>query len=1146
MADLLSFISRWKASGASERANYQLFLSQLSEQVLEIAGPDPASDQTSENEYTFERRVSLPEGSAGFIDLYKRDCFVLEAKQGSDQHEKSEAELLGLTTPQRKAGVAKRGTRSWERAMQNAKEQARRYARALPTSEGWPPFLIVVDVGHCIDLYADFSRQGKTYVQFPDAQSYRISMDDLQREEIRDLLRSIWTDPLSLDPSRRSAKVTRELAAKLARLAASLEEKGHDPERAAHFLMRCLFSMFSEDVGLLPERTFTGVLTDYRDQVELLPDALEHVWSTMDAGGFSAALKAKIPQFNGDLFRNPEALPLSSAQTELLIQAAKADWTEVEPAIFGTLLERALDPIERHKLGAHFTPRAYVERLVMPTVIEPLRDEWTAVQTAATALEAGEKIKDAREEIRRFHKRLCTIRILDPACGSGNFLYVTLEHLKRLEGEVVKALASYGEAQTVLGATEGVHEMTEGFTVTPGQLLGLEINPRAAAIAEVVLWIGYIQWHIRTYGDPSTLHAPILRRYHNIEHRDALIEYDEKKPRLDEDGSAMSRWDGKSTKPHPATGEPVPDESQRVPIYEYLNPKRAEWPPAEFILGNPPFLGVRVIRSVLGDLYVDTLRATYSDVPETADYVMYWWHKAAELLMSGRIERFGFITTNSVVQSYSRKVLEQHLGKEDGVRLAFAVKDHPWVEASDGAAVRVSMTVAVRETRGDDHSVIGRMAELDGRMEFTSETVAWIDSNLEAKSVSYEPVSLKANEGMCYQGIVPSGSGFKLTSADVERLGYSRDDLPPVIKPYLIGRDLVQKWQEKYIIDFYGYSEDEAASQWPKLYQHLRDTVYPARRQNKRKSYRELWWIFAEPRPTLRGALEGLSRFIATPYTAKHRPFIFVAASYLPDAMVYSVASDDPFVLGVLSSRFHVAWSNRAGGTLEDRPRYNSKATFQPFPFPNADEEEKNAIREAAIRLDEHRKARLNEDSNLTLTSIYNIYDKVRADETLSDAEKAVYEAGLVGILQKLHNEVDNAVAASYGWSVDISDTDAFNQLAILNHERAKQEDVGLIHYLRPEYQAPKGMQVELATEGGEISKEAVEKQKKKRWPSDLPSRVRLVQQELTASKTPLDLKEINRRFSGGRNRQDQVANLLKTLEVLGHVRQTEDGSYVT
>src|SRR5690606_31891330 len=195
---------------SSERANYQLFLTELCEQVLGVDRPNPASDTTSENAYTFERHVTLAGGFSGFIDLYKRDSFVLEAKQGSDVRERTEAELLGISSPVRKSGLARRGTRSWERAIQNAKEQARRYARALPTSEGWPPFLIVVDVGHCIDLYADFSRQGKTYVQFPDAQTYRIALDDLRDESKRELLRKVWTDPLSLDPSRRSAKVTRE------------------------------------------------------------------------------------------------------------------------------------------------------------------------------------------------------------------------------------------------------------------------------------------------------------------------------------------------------------------------------------------------------------------------------------------------------------------------------------------------------------------------------------------------------------------------------------------------------------------------------------------------------------------------------------------------------------------------------------------------------------------------------------------------------------------------------------------------------------------------------------------------------------------------------------------------------------------------
>jgi len=547
------FIERWAPSGGSEQANAKPFLNELCD-LLGVPRPDPARPDTAQNAYVFEQRVDFahdPDRERGRIDLYKQGCFVLEAKQGADPPAETEGERLGVRTPARHAGMAQRGRRSWERAMTKAKNQAFRYARALPDDDGWPPFLVVVDVGHCIDLYADFARQGKNYVPFPDPQHSRIHLDDLADDGVRETLRQVWTDPLALDPARRSTAVTRTLAENLAKVAASLEGEGHAADDVAGFLMRCLFTMFAEDVGLLPERSFTELLERCRGTLQAFPKALESLWQAMDEGGYEPSLMADVRRFNGHLFKTHAALPVSEAQLELLIRAAEADWADVEPAIFGTLLERALDPRERHKLGAHFTPRAYVERLVVPTVIEPLRDEWDAAQAAAAQRESEGAPEAARDQIVQFHRRLCTVTVLDPACGSGNFLYVTLEHLKRLEAEVLDTLAGYGGQQTL--------DMTGGYRVSPEQLLGLEVNPRAAAIADVVLWIGYLQWHVRTTGDADRLDPPILQDTRTITCRDAVLAYDEKVPRTDDDGEPVTRWDRRTFKEDPTTGEMVPD-----------------------------------------------------------------------------------------------------------------------------------------------------------------------------------------------------------------------------------------------------------------------------------------------------------------------------------------------------------------------------------------------------------------------------------------------------------------------------------------------------------------------------------------------------------------------------------------------------------
>lgn len=434
-----AFITRWKESGAAERANYQLFLSELCD-LLGVARPDPTKPDDADNAYVFERSVTFhhPDGttSTGRIDLYKRGCFVLEAKQGVEKREQ-EAALSDATKAKAKAakkGTAQRGSAAWDEAMLKARGQAEQYARALPSSEGRPPLLIVVDVGHSIELYAEFTRTGGTYVPFPDPRSHRLLLDKLTDADVREMLRLAWTDPQALDPARRSARVTRDIAQKLGRLAASLEKSGHSAEAVATFLMRALFTMFAEDVELLPKDSFVNLLKSLEGRAEHFVPMVEELWSRMKTGGFSTVLREKILRFNGGLFEDATALPLNDDQFALLVEASRADWRDVEPAIFGTLLERALDAHERHKLGAHYTPRAYVERLVMPTVVEPLRAEWDAAKAAAVTLDRAGKQNEAAAEVQKFHRRLCEVRVLDPACGSGNFLYVTLEHLKRLEG----------------------------------------------------------------------------------------------------------------------------------------------------------------------------------------------------------------------------------------------------------------------------------------------------------------------------------------------------------------------------------------------------------------------------------------------------------------------------------------------------------------------------------------------------------------------------------------------------------------------------------------------------------------------------------------------------------------------------------------
>jgi len=1059
-----AFIARWAASGASERANYQLFLTELCE-LLDVPRPDPATSDNAQNGYVFERTVTFHHGdgstSTGFIDLYRRGAFVLEAKQGADSIEGG-ALSASEQAKQKKAkqGTARRGTGSWDDAMLRARGQAEQYARALPAGEGRPPFVVVVDVGHSIELYAEFTQSGATYVPYPDPRSHRLKLGDLRSTEVQERLRTLWLDPLALDPARRSARVTRDVAAQLAKLAMSLERSGHGAETSAHFLMRCLFTMFAEDVGLLPKNGFQQLLESLRETPQHFVPLVEELWRTMNTGGFSTTLRADILRFNGGLFADSQALPLTRDQIELLIESAQADWRHVEPSIFGTLLERALDPHERHKLGAHYTPRAYVERLVLPTVIEPLRKDWDAVQAAAITLHRQGKEQEAIDEVENFLNRLAHIRVLDPACGSANFLYVTLEHMKRLEGEVLNLLAELGHTQFQLD--------TAGLTVDPHQFLGLEVNPRAAAIAEMVLWIGYLQWHFRTHGNVRPP-EPVIKNYHNIQCRDAVLAWDKVDYVLDDKGIPVTRWDGRSTKPHPVTGEAVPDESARVPLEQYHNPRKAEWPEADFVVGNPPFIGASTMRRALGDGYVDALRETWNDVPESADYVMYWWHHAADLTRGGKLKRFGFITTNSLRQTFNRRVIEQHMAQKNPLSLVFAVPDHPWVDAADGAAVRIAMTAA---QAGNGEGVLANVVtEREGNGEglevVLNRRSGVVHADLTAGANVAGAGALLANSGISSPGVKLHGAGFIVTKDDVERLGHH----PEIIKDYRNGRDLADRPRDVMIIDLFGLSAEEVRAKYPAIYQWVLERVKPERDQNNRATYRDNWWIFGEARKDLRAMTTGLSRYIATIETTKHRIFQFLDASILPDNMLVNIASDDAFLHGVLSSRLHVAWALATGGRLGvgNDPRYNKTRCLETFPFPEASDAQQARIRALAEQIDAHRKRQQAQHPNLTLTGMYNVLEKLRAAtnvpnvpnvgwversathqhgastspmgsaalhpsyESAANAhgaeinhqtaieftakEKLIHEHGLISVLAQLHDELDAAVFDAYGWS---------------------------------------------------------------------------------------------------------------------------------
>jgi hypothetical protein len=1144
--EIAAFIEKyWGKPGGAERATYQMFLTELA-QMLGAPTPDPGTGGEL-GDYQFEGPVK---SEAVFlskhnkrIDLYKRNCFILEAKQsqlkeGEVLPPEQEVEPLEAVTDLFGNVVGHhtaKGKRppKYDRLMADARVQAQRYALALPNEHKTPPFLIVADIGRSFELYFDWAGNGRGYSFFPDSQNYRITLDQLEDENVRNLLRSIWLDPTSVDPRLKAAEVTRDIAVRLSRVAAALENNQRQAkpgaadfeltmgiEETSLFLMRVLFCMFAEDVELLGKGSFTLFLEESRGKSDMWwQSGLRQLWQAMNNADehnrFWTHGDALVRHFNGNLFSSAKVFDLPQEFKGELFEAAKRDWRAVEPAIFGTLLEQVLTTAQRAQLGAHYTPRPYVQRLVSATFGDLLNEEWETVEEAVRNIISpspsgegegvgtvhSEPTSKAREtdgphpnpspegeglkHIHAFHARLCNLRILDPACGTGNFLYVSMEELLRLEGKAIALAESLGHP-----IAPAIH---------PNQFLGLELNPRAAVIAELVLWIGWLRHRLANH--PTAIGDPVLPTLTNI------------------NGGTHGGFDAVLRRT--ATGEP-----------DTANPLVPDWPKADFIVGNPPFIGGKDIRAKLGGEYAEALWKANPRVPKSADFVMQWWDHAAWLLTrpDTKLRRFGFVTTNSITQTFSRRVIEGYLNKnpsplageggapsgaegegagapathenlapapqtnnaaqtrrdpspdpsghplpqgERGLSLILAIPDHPWTKATpDAAAVRIAMTVA--EAGAHDGTLLEIVREegleTDDPNLVTSEASGAINADLTVGADVVSVTPLKANMGVSFRGVTLIGKGFVVSPKTAKALGLgTREGLNLHIRPYLNGRDLIQKSRDVLVIDFFGLTEKEVRVRFPEAYQFLIDNVKTAiwnkkkeiwegRDVNNRESYKRNWWIFGEPRGEQRPALVGLDRYIATTQTSIHRIFQFVDISYLPDQQIIAIGSDSAALLGFLSSNLHSEWVLRAGGWLGigNDNRYNNTKVFDPFPFPDATPEQRATIAELAEELDATRKAALAEVPGLTMTEIYNLRAKLQSGEKLSPTDEDRARAARAGIVHRLHEQIDAAVADAYGWRADLSPSEIVTRLVALNAERAKEEAEGKIRWLRPDYQIPR------------------------------------------------------------------------------------------
>ena len=945
------FIQKWKAANLKERSAAQEYFIDLCRLLDEKT---PAEADSTGQSYCFERGATKTTGGKGWADVWKRGHFGWEYKgPGKD---------LGA-----------------------AFAQLQQYAIALEN----PPLLVVCDLTR-FRIHTNWTNTVSAV--------HEIALDDLRDPDTRRKLKAVLSDPDKLRPGQTRQALTEKAASDFARLAQRLRERGHAAEPVAHFINRLVFCMFAEDIGLLPNKMFARMLDHAKSRPDQFGAMAKALFSAMRAGGMVGF--ETVEWFNGGLFDDDEALPLDKADIELASSAAALDWSEVDPSIFGTLFERGLDPGKRSQLGAHYTDRDKIMLIVEPVIVRPLLAEWevekqaileaTGRAKAAKSASARTKAENAAlSQYRAFLDRLRGFTVLDPACGSGNFLYLALRALKDLESRVMI------EAE-LLGFQR------EFPAVGPASIRGIELNPYAAELARVTVWIGEIQWMRRHGFDVSR--NPILKPLQTIECRDAL---------LNPDGT------------------------------------EAEWPQVDVIVGNPPFIGGKMIRRSLGDDYIDTLFQAFAGrVPPEADFVTYWFEKARRQAAEGKLRRMGLVSTNSIRGGANRKLL-QSLAAELPIYEAWS--DEPWVV--NGAAVRVSLVCA-----GRDQALL----TLDGS------PVAAINPDLTSAANLTTASRLRENVGVAFMGDTKGGSfdvsgetARKWLIAPLNPNGRPNSD---VLKPWINGLDLSRRPRDMWIVDF-GLKRTEAeASLYEAPFLHVSTSVKPERVLNRREIYAKYWWRHVEPRPAMLEKLSGLSRFIGTPRVSKHRIFVWCAPSTLPDSQVIVVGRDDDVTFGILHSRFHESWSLSLCTWLGvgNDPRYTPTTTFETFPFPEglapncpvegfAADARASRVAVASKRLDELRRNWLNPSDLVRAEAEVVPGFPDRVVPVSAEAAATLRQRTLTNLynanpawLVNAHADLDRAVAAAYGWPEDITDADALGRLLVLNRARAQSEQAPL------------------------------------------------------------------------------------------------------
>ena len=927
---------------------------------------DPITADPKGDFFTFEKGASKSSGGEGWADVWKENCFGWEYK----------------------------GKR---KDLDAALAQLQQYALALDN----PPLLIVSDMDQ-IRIHTNWTNTVH--------KTYTIKLDDLTDATHRDTLRHAFTAPERLKPEKTRQLLTEEAAEQFAKIAQRLRDRKHNAEEVAHFVNRLVFCMFAEDVELLPNKMFERMLRHCEQKPADFEQHARMLFGAMKAGGMVGF--EKVDWFNGGLFDSDHAFPLLKPDIEDLLKAAKLDWSDVDPSILGTLFERGLDPDKRSQLGAHYTDREKIMMIVNPVIVEPLLGEWAEVKTKivdllesapkatktkllkGAELTASTKAKAAAEKLHQtFLEKLKAFRVLDPACGSGNFLYISLLELKNIEHRVNLEAEALG--------------LTRGFpSIGPEAVLGIELNAYAAELARVSVWIGEIQWMRRNGFEAAR--NPILRTLSNIENRDAII-----------------ATDGWST----------------------------EWPTVDVILGNPPYLGAKLMKRKLGLAETLAIRALYEGtLPYFTDLVCYWFENALSMLKLERTKRVGFVATNSIRKNTNLPVMKRIV---ETTRIFNSWSEQKWIIA--GAAVDVSLIC---------------FGQSDQSTMLNGENVLGINPDLTTGLDLTRAQPLHENTDGAFLGIQKSGP---FDVAGVVAREWLQEPSNPngyrnssVLKPYWNGDDLTGRTRDYWFIDLpLGLNESEAslfASPFNYIASCLDEdgkTVKQLRIElGERAGPR--WWEPHWPRPEMRLRIAKIERYIVTPETAQHRIFVWLRLPILPDKNLIIIPRDDDTFFGLLQSRFHELWSLRKGSDLQDRPRYTHTSTFATFPFPEgltpnipaasyAADPRAIKIATAASRLNELRENWLNPaDLVKRVPEVVPGYpdrilpvNEAAALELKNRTLTKLYNARPAW-LGNAHKALDEAVAEAYGWGDDwraskLTEDEILARLFKLNQTRSSK-----------------------------------------------------------------------------------------------------------